>query len=307
VTGAAGFIGAHVAAALTESGASVRAFDNREPPPHARVEEHVNGDVLDPGALRRAMDGCDAVFHLAAIYSYYRRDAERMLHVNVEGTRNVLAAAGERRVVHTSSAATCGPAPGRPADEKDSPPAWELKVAYKRSKIESERLALAAGAVVVNPTTPVGPGDLRPTPTGRMIRNVAAGRARAYVRSTALNVVAVEDVARGHALAYERGRRGERHILGGEDLPLREVFAIAARAAGREPPRIALPFSLVLGAAVLADLTLAPLGREPELLVLDEVRLARVPALFTSAKARAQLGYSSRPARQALEEAVSSL
>jgi dihydroflavonol-4-reductase len=304
VTGAAGFIGAHVAAALTESGASVRAFDNREPPPHARVEEHVNGDVLDPDALRRAMDGCDAVFHLAAIYSYYRRDAERMLHVNVEGTRNVLAAAGERRVVHTSSAATCGPAPGRPADEKDSPPAWELKVAYKRSKIESERLALAAGAVVVNPTTPVGPGDLRPTPTGRMIRNVAAGRARAYVRSTALNVVAVEDVARGHLLAYERGRAGERYLLGGDDLPLRDVFAIVARAAGRRPPRVAVPFPLVLGAAMLADRALAPFGREAELLVLDEVRLARVPALFTSAKAWQQLGYSWRSAREALEEAV---
>jgi dihydroflavonol-4-reductase len=304
VTGAAGFIGAHVAAALTESGASVRAFDNREPPPHARVEEHVNGDVLDPDALRRAMDGCDAVFHLAAIYSYYRRDAERMLHVNVEGTRNVLAAAGERRVVHTSSAATCGPAPGRPADEKDSPPAWELKVAYKRSKIESERLALAAGAVVVNPTTPVGPGDLRPTPTGRMIRNVASGRARAYVRSTALNVVAVEDVARGHLLAYERGRAGERYLLGGDDLPLRDVFAIVARAAGRRPPRVAVPFPLVLGAAMLADRALAPFGREAELLVLDEVRLARVPALFTSAKARQQLGYSWRSAREALEEAV---
>jgi dihydroflavonol-4-reductase len=304
VTGAAGFIGAHVATALTESGASVRAFDNREPPPHARVEEHVNGDVLDPDALRRAMDGCDAVFHLAAIYSYYRRDAERMLHVNVEGTRNVLAAAGERRVVHTSSAATCGPAPGRPADEKDSPPAWELKVAYKRSKIESERLALAAGAVVVNPTTPVGPGDLRPTPTGRMIRNVAAGRARAYVRSTALNVVAVEDVARGHLLAYERGRAGERYLLGGDDLPLRHVFAIVARAAGRRPPRVAVPFPLVLGAAMLADRALAPFGREAELLVLDEVRLARVPALFTSAKARQQLGYSWRSAREALEEAV---
>jgi dihydroflavonol-4-reductase len=304
VTGAAGFIGAHVAAALTESGASVRAFDNREPPPHARVAEHVNGDVLDPDALRHAMDGCDAVFHLAAIYSYYRRDAERMLHVNVEGTRNVLAAAGERRVVHTSSAATCGPAPGRPADEKDSPPAWELKVAYKRSKIESERLALAAGAVVVNPTTPVGPGDLRPTPTGRMIRNVAAGRARAYVRSTALNVVAVEDVARGHLLAYERGRAGERYLLGGDDLPLRDVFAIVARAAGRRPPRVAVPFPLVLGAAMLADRALAPFGREAELLVLDEVRLARVPALFTSAKAWQQLGYSWRSAREALEEAV---
>src|SRR5204863_866316 len=179
----------------------------------------VHGDVLDPDALRRAVDGCDAVFHLAALYSYYRRDAEPMMRVNLEGTRNVLAAAGERRVVHTSSAATCGPVPGRPADERDEPPAWELKVAYKRSKIESEKLALAAGAVVVNPTTPVGPGDRRPTPTGKMIRDVASGRARAYVRRTALNIVSVEDVARGHVPAYKRGRTGERYLLGGQDLP----------------------------------------------------------------------------------------
>jgi dihydroflavonol-4-reductase len=304
VTGAAGFIGAHVAAALAEQGAEVRAVDAHEPPPHARVDDWAKGDVLDPDALRRAMDGCDAVFHLAAVYSYYRRDAERMLHVNSEGTRNVLAAAGERRVVHTSSAATCGPAPGRPATEADSPPTWELKVAYKRSKIESEKLALAAGAVVVNPTTPVGPGDLRPTPTGKMIRDVASGRARAYVKSTALNIVSVEDVARGQVLAHERGRPGERYLLGGEDLALRDVFAIVARAAGREPPRVAIPFPLVLCAAWLADRTLAVVGREPELLVLDSVRLARVPALFSSERARAELGYSWRPARQALEEAV---
>jgi dihydroflavonol-4-reductase len=307
VTGASGFIGAHVAAALADGGATVRAFDSREPPPHARVDEWAKGDVLEPDALRAAVDGCDAVFHLAAVYSYYRRDAERMLRVNVEGTRNVLSAAGERRVVHTSSAATCGPAAGRPASEEDSPPAWELKVGYKRSKIESERLAVAAGAVVVNPTTPVGPRDLRPTPTGKMIRDVASGRARAYVRSTALNVVAVEDVARGQLLAHERGRAGERYLLGGEDLPLRDVFAIIARAAGREPPRIAVPFQLVLGLAWLADRALAPLGREPELLVLDEVRLARVPARFTSVKAERELGYSWRPARQALEEAVAEL
>jgi dihydroflavonol-4-reductase len=304
VTGASGFIGAHVAAALSASGAAVRAFDQREPPPHARVDDWARGDVLDRDALRAAVDGCDAVFHLAAIYSYYRRDAERMLHVNVEGTRNVLHAAGRRRVVHTSSAATCGPAPGRPATEEDEPPAWELKVAYKRSKLESERLALAAGAVVVNPTTPVGARDLRPTPTGKMIRDVASGRARAYVRSTALNVVAVEDVARGQLLAHERGRPGERYLLGGQDLALRDVFAIIARAAGREPPRVALPFRPVLGLAWLADRALGVAGREPELLVLDEVRLARVPALFSSAKAERELGYSWRPARQALEEAV---
>jgi dihydroflavonol-4-reductase len=304
VTGAAGFIGAHVAAALADQGATVRAFDAHEPPPHARVDDWAEGDVLDPDALRRAIDGCDAVFHLAAVYSYYRRDAERMLHVNVEGTRNLLAAAGERRVVHTSSAATCGPAPGRPATESDSPPPWELKIAYKRSKIESEKLALAAGAVVVNPTTPVGPGDNRPTPTGKMIRDVASGRARAYVRSTALNIVAVEDLARGHALAHERGRTGERYLLGGEDLSLRDVFAIVARAAGREAPRVAIPFPLVLGTSWLADRTLAVFGREPELLVLDSVRLARVPALFSSERARTELGYSWRPAQQALEEAV---
>jgi dihydroflavonol-4-reductase len=304
VTGAAGFIGAHVAAALAEQGAEVRAFDAHEPPPHARVDDWAKGDVLDPDALRRAMDGCDAVFHLAAVYSYYRRDAERMLHVNSEGTRNVLAAAGERRVVHTSSAATCGPVRGRPATEADSPPGWELKVAYKRSKIESEKLALAANAVVVNPTTPVGPGDLRPTPTGKMIRDVASGRARAYVRSTALNIVSVEDVAKGQLLAHEKGRPGERYLLGGEDLPLREVFAIVARAAGRTPPSVAIPFPLVLGTAWLADHALALFGREPELLVLDSVRLARVPALFSSEKARRELGYTWRPARRALEEAV---
>jgi len=303
VTGASGFIGAHVAAALERSGATVRGFDIGEP----RTEEWARGDVLDPDALRRALDGCDAVFHLAALYSYYRRDADTMMRVNVEGTRNVLAAAGDRRVVHTSSAATCGPVPGRPADERDQPPAWELKVAYKRSKIESEKLALAAGAVVVNPTTPVGPGDRRPTPTGKMIRDVASGRAPGYVRTTALNIVSVEDVAEGHVHAHEHGRAGERYLLGGEDLGLREVFAIVAEAAGRKPPRIAIPFRPLLAAAWTADRTLGLIGREPKLLVLDEVRLARIPASFSSEKAKRDLGYSARPAKQALCEAVESL
>jgi dihydroflavonol-4-reductase len=303
VTGASGFIGAHVAAALERSGATVRGFDIGEP----RTEEWARGDVLDPDALRRALDGCDAVFHLAALYSYYRRDADAMMRVNVEGTHNVLAAAGDRRVVHTSSAATCGPVPGRPADERDQPPGWELKVAYKRSKIESEKLALAAGAVVVNPTTPVGPGDRRPTPTGKMIRDVASGRAPGYVRTTALNIVSVEDVAKGHVHAHEHGRAGERYLLGGEDLSLREVFAIVAEAAGRKPPRIAIPFRPLLAAAWTADRTLGLIGREPKLLVLDEVRLARIPASFSSEKAKRDLGYSARPAKQALCEAVESL
>jgi len=300
VTGAGGFIGAHVAAALEKAGATVRGFDIIEP----RTHEWARGDVLDPGALSRAMNGCDAVFHLAALYSYYRRDAEPMMRVNVEGTRNVLAAAGDRRVVHTSSAATCGPVPGRPADERDEPPAWELKVAYKRSKIESEKLALAAGAVVVNPTTPVGPGDRRPTPTGKMIRDVAAGRAPGYVRTTALNIVSVEDVAEGHLRAHEHGRPGERYLLGGEDLSLREVFATVAETAGRKPPRLPIPFRPLLAAAWTADRALGLIGREPKLLVLDEVRLARIPASFSSEKAKRELNYSARPAKQALRETV---
>jgi dihydroflavonol-4-reductase len=241
------------------------------------------------------------------VYSYYRRDADLMMRVNVEGTRNVLAAAGDRRVVHTSSAATCGPVPGRAADESDSPPAWELKVAYKRSKVESEKLALAAGAVVVNPTTPVGPGDRRPTPTGKMIRDVASGRAPGYVRTTALNVVSVQDVAQGHLLAHEKGRPGERYLLGGDDLSLREVFATVAGAAGRRPPRLAIPFRPLLAAAWTADRVLSMVDREPKLLVLDEVRLARIPARFSSEKAQRELGYTWRPAERALREAVASM
>jgi dihydroflavonol-4-reductase len=312
VTGAAGFIGAHVVAALARGGAEVRGFDLGQPPAGLPVADWASGDVLDAAALARAADGCDAVFHLAALYSYYRRDAAAMMRVNVEGTRNALAAAGERRLVMTSSAATCGPAPGRPADERDRPPAWELKVAYKRSKLESERLALDAAAsgrdvVVVNPTTPVGPGDRRPTPTGKMIRDVAAGRAPGYVRTTALNVVSVEDVAAGHALAHERGRSGERYLLGGEDMSLRELFTTVAGLAGRRPPRLAIPFRPLLAAAWTADRLLAPLGREPKLLVLDEVRLARLPASFTSEKAKRELGYEWRPAAQALKEAVDDL
>jgi dihydroflavonol-4-reductase len=305
VTGAAGFIGGYVVAALAAAGAEVVAFDRAGP---------VVGDVLDRDALGAALRGCDAVFHLAALYSYSRADAAAMRAVNVEGTRAVLeeaARAGVRRVVHTSSCATCGPVAGRPATELDGPPDWELAVPYKRTKLEGERLALAAAragldVVVVNPTTPVGPGDQRPTPTGKMIADVVHGRARGYLPRAALNVVAVEDVAAGHLRAYEHGRSGERYLLGGEDLSLREVFTIVARAAGRRPPRIPVPWPLAYGAARIADTALRPLGREPSLLVLDEVRVARMPMLFDDARARTELGHTSRPAAEALHRAAQS-
>jgi dihydroflavonol-4-reductase len=307
VTGAAGFIGGHVAAALAGAGWDVRSFDRAQ----AAVGEPVVGDVLDAAAVARAAAGCDAIFHLAALYSYARRDAAAMLRVNVEGTRAVLAAAaraGTARVVMTSSCATCGPVPGRPATEADHPPAWELGIAYKRSKIDSEELALRAAregldVVVVNPTTPVGPGDARPTPTGAMVAGVASGRIRAYT-ATAINVVAVQDVAAGHLLAFEHGRRGERYLLGGEDVTLRDAFAMIARHAGRTPPRAGVPWRVALGAAWAADRALRPLGREPKLLNLDETRLARVPMRFSCAKAQHELGYAFRPADEALGGAV---
>jgi dihydroflavonol-4-reductase len=223
--------------------------------------------------------------------------------VNVGGTANVIGAcraAGVRRLVHTSSCATCGPVPGRRATEEDGPPDWELVVPYKRTKLAAERLVLAAAAeglhaLCVNPTTPVGEGDTTPTPTGAMVRGVASGRFRASLRGTGLNLVDVRDVARGHVLALDHGRAGERYLLGGVDVTLAEAFALIARAAGRRPPRLQLPY----GAAVL----LARLGVANR----DEVRLARLPAWFSSAKAERELGYRSSPVEPALERAVAEL
>jgi dihydroflavonol-4-reductase len=310
VTGAAGFIGAHVAQALRDTGWEVRGLD-RAGLRGQTPQSDVVADVTDAAAVERAAKGCDAIFHLAALYSYARRDAAAMLRVNVEGTRAVLDAAarvGVKRVVMTSSCATCGPVPGRPATEDDQPPGWELGIAYKRSKIDSEKLALAAArdgldVVVVNPTTPVGPGDARPTPTGAMVAGVASGRIRAYT-ATAINVVDVRDVATGHLLAYQHGRRGERYLLGGEDVSLRDAFAMIARHAGRTPPRVGVPWRVALGAAWAADRGLRLVGREPKLLNLDETRLARLPMTFSCAKAQRELGYAFRSADEAFADAV---
>jgi dihydroflavonol-4-reductase len=280
VSGASGFIGRHVARELREEGAEVR-------------DDWV--DLLDADRLRRAVAGCDAVVHVAALYSF-TAPARELEAVNVQGTRNVLEAARRAgaRVVHTSTCATCGPVPGRPATEEDAPPAWELAVPYKRTKLAAERLALAAGAVCVNPTTPVGDGDTRPTPTGAMIRGVAGGRYRAYPR-IGVNLVDVRDVARGHALALEHGRPGERYLLGGVDLTLREVFAAVADLAGRARPRTAVP-----DAAIRAGAALGLVNRY-------EAILARTPAYFSSAKAERELAYRPGPVEPALARAVREL
>ena len=230
VSGATGFVGSHVARELREQGAEVR-------------DERV--DLLDSGALERVIEGCDAVVHVAALYSYDAPELE-FERVNVEGTRMILAAAlakGVRRFLHTSTAGTCGPVPGAIATEEDEPPEWELTVPYKRTKLESERLALAAGAVVVNPTTPVGEGDAKPTPTGQMIEDVASGRIRGYVATTGLNVVDVRDVARGHALALEKGEPRERYLLGGVNLRLDEAFRRCRRPRRAAATGVARPVS----------------------------------------------------------------
>ena len=207
------------------------------------------GDVLDPDAVRRALEGCDAVFHLAAVYSYARARRGVMEAVNVGGTRVVLDAAvrgRRRRIVHTSSCATCGPVAGR-RGERARRRRLGARVPYKRTKLEGERLALAAAregadVIVVNPTTPVGPGDAAPLPTGKMVADVARGRARAYLARSALNVVAVEDVARGHVLAFERG--GRRALPAGrrEHDHARGVRR-SSRAAGRPAPRLPVPWT----------------------------------------------------------------
>lgn len=279
VSGATGFVGSHVARELREQGAEVR-------------DERV--DLLDSDALERVIEGCDAVVHVAALYSYDAPELE-FERVNVEGTRTILAAAlakGVRRFLHTSTAGTCGPVPGAIATEEDEPPEWELTVPYKRTKLESERLALAAGAVVVNPTTPVGEGDAKPTPTGQMIEDVASGRIRGYVATTGLNVVDVRDVARGHALALEKGEPRERYLLGGVNLRLDEVFAVVADLAGRPRPglRVPYPFAVAAAKAGLAN--------------AEEVKLARIPMYFSSEKARSRLGYEPGPVAPALARAT---
>lgn len=311
VTGASGLIGSHVVRALLEAGFQPRAFSRRHLPAELGPVELVRGDIRDRRAVAEAMHGCRGAIHTAALYSYARADAAETLATNIEGTRNVLdaAAAIGARVVMTSSAATCGPVPDGVADERDSAPSWELVVPYKQSKLAAEQLALdraAAGqdVVVVNPTTTVGEWDRRPTPSGRMILDVLHRRIRGYISSGGLNMVAARDVARGHVLALERGRSGQRYILGGENVPMRRIFELVADLGNVPVPRIPVPFPLALGCAWLMDAAGRPLGREPKLVVLDEVRLARVPMYFSSAKAQSELGYSALPAREALAIAV---
>jgi dihydroflavonol-4-reductase len=273
--------------------------------------ECVAGDLTDAASLGRAAVGCDAVFHVAADYRLGAPRPQELYQANVEGTRNVLnaaRAAGVSRIVYTSSVATIGiPADGTPGTEATPVALTDMVGHYKRSKFLAEELAREAAraglpVVIVNPSTPVGPGDVKPTPTGLMVRDAACGRMPAYV-DTGLNIVHVDDVAAGHLLAFERGRTGESYILGGEDMTLREILADIARQVGRRPPWVRLPARALLPVAVVAE-GLARLTGGSTRITVEGVRLAHKRMFFSSDKAARELGYRWRPASAAFADAL---
>ncbi|HLF59018.1 MAG TPA: hopanoid-associated sugar epimerase [Alphaproteobacteria bacterium] len=315
VTGGSGFVGSAIVRRLLDAGHEVRALV-RESSSLANLEglpvEVVTGDLLDADSLARAVKGCTAVFHVAADYRLWTPNPAEIYEANVTGTANVMhaaAAAGCSRIVYTSSVATLGTVPGgSPADEETPASIADMIGHYKRSKFlaEAEVRRLIARenipAVIVNPSAPVGPRDIKPTPTGRMIVEAAAGRMPAYME-TGLNVVHVDDVAEGHLRAFERGRVGERYILGGTNMTLREILGEIAALTGRAAPRIKLSHRVVMPIAFVAEAVARISGGEP-VATVDSVRMAKKLMYFSSDKARRELGYQPKTARAALADAV---
>ena len=315
VTGANGFLGSAVVRALLADGSAVRALVRSGSDRRNLVGldvEIVDGDLTDRGSLAAAAAGCDAVFHVAADYRLWVADAAPMYRTNVEGSVNVLeaaAAAGASRMVYTSSVAVLGINKDRtPADENTPVSVGDMVGHYKRSKFLAEAAVrtraqeLGFPVVTVNPSTPIGPRDIKPTPTGRILLDAAAGRMPAFV-DTGLNLVHVDDVARGHLAAARVGRPGERYILGGEDFTLQRILQLVAEHVGRRASTIRLPhwsvYPLAVGAEALAMLT----KREPRV-TLDGVRMSTKHMYFSSRKAQQELDYRWRDPRLAIVAAV---
>jgi dihydroflavonol-4-reductase len=314
LTGATGFVGSAVARILIARGHRLRLLVRRgsDRGNLAGLDADLaEGDLTDPASLARAAEGCRYVLHVAADYRLWVPDPASMMRANVDGTRALLLAAqaqGVEKIVYCSSVAALGlTGTTVPADEDTHVDPAKIVSVYKQSKYKAEQTVLdlvrehGVPAVIVNPSTPVGPRDIKPTPTGKMIRDAAAGRMPAFVDS-GLNIVHVDDVAEGHVLALERGRIGEKYILGGEDFSLREVFAMAARAGGRRPPRIELPIAPLIPVAMVCE-ALARFGIEP-IVTREMLAMARKKMFFSSAKARRELGYAPRNAKQAIDDAV---
>jgi dihydroflavonol-4-reductase len=315
VTGATGFIGSHVVRQLLRRGDRVRILA-RNSSRKSNVEsfgcEIVIGDLKDSMSLLRCVQGCSRVYHVAADYRLWARNPQDIYDNNVGGTRNLLSAcceAGVEKVVYTSSVGAIGMRKdGLPADE-DSPVKLDDMIGhYKRSKFMAEQVAKEFASsglpvVIVNPTTPVGAGDLKPTPTGKIILESIKGRMPAYV-DTGLNIVGVEDVAQGHILAETHGRIGERYILGGENWSLEEILDALARICDKHTPRVRIPWTLALIAGVFENFAMGTLLRREPLIPLEGVRMARYKMYISSEKARKELGYNPQPAEKALREAV---
>jgi dihydroflavonol-4-reductase len=315
VTGATGFLGSHVARVLAEQGADlrllVRRTSNLKNLEGLKAETAV-GDLRDAASLEKAMSGCDTVFHVAADYRLWVRDPGEMYRSNVEGTRSILEAArnsGVKRVVYTSSVATMGfTSNGHPADE-DSPVSLDDMIGpYKRSKFMAEQIALDAGrrgmpVITVNPTTPVGERDVKPTPTGRIVVDFLKRKFPAYVE-TGLNLVDVQECARGHVAALERGKPGERYILGGENLTLKQILDALGRITGLPSPKVKLPYFFAFATGIVDEaITGRLLKREPRATV-DTVRMGKKKMFASSDKAERELGWKIVPVENALRRAV---
>ena len=316
VTGATGFLGAHVSRALAEQGAELRLLvrstsDLRNI--EALKADRVTGDLRSAASLEKAIAGCDTVFHVAADYRLWVRDPEQMYRSNVEGTRALLEAARKnrvQRVVYTSSVATMGfSSNGTIADENSPVALAEMIGHYKRSKFMAEQIALEAGrggqhVVVVNPSTPVGEMDIKPTPTGRIVVDFLKKKFPAYV-DTGLNLVDATECARGHVLALEKGRTGERYVLGGENLTLKQILDKLAAITGLPSPKVKVPYAMALATGVVDEVFTGWIrGREPRA-TIDAVRMGKKKMFVSSAKAERELGWEIVPVDGALRRAVS--
>lgn len=314
VTGGSGFIGAAIVRALLADGHEVRALVR--PGSDRRNLDGLDlelweGDLLDRDSLIRGLAGCDTLFHAAADYRLWVPNPSGMYAANVDGTRTILQAAldtGISRTVYTSSVGTLGnPGDGTPGTEDMPVTLADMVGDYKRSKFLAEReaesfLERGLALTIVNPSTPVGPRDIRPTPTGKMIVDFVSGRMPAYL-DTGLNLIDVDDCARGHLLAAGRGEIGRKYILGGENLPLAEIFRMLGKICGRSAPKVRLPYLPLLAAAHVNEAISGITGREP-IIPLAGVRMAAKKMFFDSSRARAELGLPTRPAAEALERAV---
>jgi len=319
VTGATGFLGSHVARALADEGAQLRLLV-RPTSDLRNIEdlraERVTGDLRDPASIEKALAGCEAVFHVAADYRLWVRDPEQMYRSNVEGTRSLLESArkqGVRRVVYTSSVATMGfasngRANGHLADEQSPVKLADMIGHYKRSKFMAEQVAFDTArsemdVVVVNPTTPVGERDVKPTPTGRIVLDFLKRKFPAYVE-TGLNLVDATECARGHVQAFERGKSGERYILGGENLTLKQILDRLAAITGLKSPTVKVPYVFAMATGVVDEMVTGRLlGREPRA-TIDAVRMGRKMMFVSSAKAERELGWRMVPVDGALRRSV---